>query len=339
MIKALLLTLVMNLGFIIPFLYYLPSKLKMSALSMFGFYEMSAFPAQMFMLDATMNDAEVMRSGIAGELVTGIGLVGVAGLVLTVLYFALKKESRKEEIHLMGFLFVMEAAYLYASTSWFPWETLQKIGLIDKILVMIQFPWRMLGMAAALGAIVTAIAVFRTNLLKEHKSGICLFLLILSVVGGVMIMDAYLEQDVKYTKLTGELGDAPHGEYTPEKADINNLTWADQPEYPDGSMTVSDYSKKSTTIHFSYEGNQEEAVIALPMFYYKGFTAKLGTGEILPVSESEKGLIQLTLPARDSAQNVVVSYQPPFFFLVGYLASILGFGACAVVFRKEKKKN
>ncbi len=336
-IKAFLATVIINMGFLVPFFYYYPSELKMSVLRMFGFYEMAAFPSQLFMMDATMNYAEVLKSGISGELVTGIGMVGIVGIVLVILYLVLQKDRNPEEHRFVTVCFITELLYILAATSWFPWETLQKIQFIDKIVVMIQFPWRLLGVAAVLGAITTAIVLFRTDFLRKHLYSLCVIFALLGILGSVKIMDTYLEQDVLFTKMSGNVGDSFHGEYTPESADLDSLTWQDGMQFAENQITVTEYNKKRAGASFRYHG--EGGNVTLPLLYYKGYRAFLDDGSPLTVSESENGQICITLPSDDSDRNVVVSYQYPSLFLLGYGMSLIGVIALVLMICSEKKKN
>ena len=79
--------------------------------------------------------------------------------------------------------------------------------------------------------------------------------------------------------------------------------------------------------------------MTLPLLYYKGYRAFLDDGSPLTVSESENGQICITLPSDDSDRNVVVSYQYPSLFLLGYGMSLIGVIALVLMICSEKKKN
>lgn len=320
--KAFVTTVLLNLGFLVPFLYYSGEDLKLHALNMFGFGEMALFPSQFFMQSVTMKDTEVVRSGIGQEMLPMLGLTFMLGILLTVSWLLLQKEKEKRHQFLV-WLFLVQLLFLYGSSTWCPWETLQKIGLIESLLVKIQFPWRFLGIVSVLGSVLIPVVLDQTPVVKKYAGALFVLLAAFCMWESMQVMDATLTQDIRYTKLTGDIADATQGEYAPARLDIDSLTFSADPVVLSGEAKELQFGKKGTSARIIVSGGTDEISIELPIAYYKGYVA-MADGVQLPLQESEGGKLALSVPAEYMDTDIMVSYRQPALFYEAFLLSAAG---------------
>lgn len=337
-VKALVNVVGINMGLLIPFLFYSRSHLKLSTLNMFGFSEMSVFPSELFMQVATMKDAEVVRSGIGSKMIPMLGASFVVGIVLTVVFLLINHTVQGENLSFLKVLFGIQILFLFGALTWCPWETLQKISLIDMVVTKIQFPWRFLSIVTLIGSILIPMVLLRYNKFYKYKNLIMIVLLLASVYESCLIMDTTLTQEITYTKLSGDISDATQVEYAPEKMNTDNLTLSSSPVLENEEGTVSDYVKNGTHVSLTVENITKESSVEIPCTYYKGYHASIGANE-LELIESENGKIQVIIPAIEGKKEIKITYIQPKIFYISYLISILSSILFYVFMKRDLSKT
>lgn len=90
-----------------------------------------------------MNPTERMYAGLenSGEMPCTVGLVLLLG-VAAFLYVWVQEEKRKQDKTLRTCMTALVLALLgiYASTSYFPWDKVQSIGLVSRAVTTLQLP-------------------------------------------------------------------------------------------------------------------------------------------------------------------------------------------------------
>ena len=334
-VKALAFLAGINMAFFIPFLFYSKSNLKLSTLNMFGFSEMSIFPSELFMQVATMKDSEVVRNGIGSEMIPMLGGAFLLGIIITGVFIIIKGRDAEENHSFVKVLFAIQVLFLFGTLTWCPWETLQKFSVIDNIVTKIQFPWRFLSIVTIVGSVLIPMVILKYDKFCHHKNLIMIILIIVSTYEAFMIMDTTLTQEIAYTKISGDIADAPQGEYAPEKMNMNDLLKSVRPILYDGKGEVSEYIKKGTTVKFSVKDITKQSLVEVPLTYYRGYHASMD-GRELELMESENGKVQVTIPAIDGKGEIKVQFEQPKEFYIGYMITIISLILLFLFIKKEK---
>ncbi|MDD3415311.1 MAG: hypothetical protein PHY47_15095 [Lachnospiraceae bacterium] len=337
-VKALAFLAGINMAFIYPFLFYLKSNLKLSILNKFGFSSMSLFPSELFMQVASANGSQDVRTGIGSEMIPMLGGTFILGIIITGTFIMINRRAAEDNDSFVKVLFAIQILFLFATLTWFPWETLQKFSIIDNFVTKIQFPWRFLSIVTIVGSVLIPMVILKYDKLCHHKNLIMIILIMVSAYEAFMIMDSSLTQEIEYTKMSGDFADAPQEEYAPEKMNINDLVRSAYPILNDGAGKVSEYIKKGTKVKFSVKDIAKQSLVEVPLTYYKGYHASMD-GRELELMESDSGKVQVTIPVIDGIKEITVQFEQPKEFYVSYIITIFSLILLFLFIKKEKNSK
>ncbi len=347
LLKALGLTIIFNLGFIIAFIdfFFQPLNIRSenwAGGSPTGIQEQGISPLQLFALfTRSTGGSFVTTPGIANEVGYCIGFVFLA-LVALFVYFVL---FDKEKIYnaplfkLTVFSTVLGAVSLFMSTQYFPWNALFSIDFLSKPIATIQFPWRFLSFGT-LFLTVTGCFVFE-NLSRVWDAtkafGCALFLAVILFIGTghylsdfVFTAEPYRVYD-SYDLYSGAFYSE---EYLLEGTDIHAFR-------PDdivcSNCSLTAYSKSGTNISFT-ASTPGGGSICLPLNYYKHYRAVDASGNALSIHPGYNNEICVSLPEGFDS-SVDVSFAEPFIWRFGEAVSYLSLlGALIIAFLGKRKK-
>ena len=333
--KAAGMAVLLNLWFLVPFLTYaLKGGFKIFAAHV-DLHQHALYPAQMF---ATFwpADPSLWSDGLGtleNEMILTLGLAPLVclGLLAAGWWFCGARPGMKAGLAAA----VAAGLCLYAASVYFPWELLQRVPLLDRLLSPVQFPWRTLGFAAACFAVVAAAALtaFAGQKAKLAALGALLAVAVLpasALMDGLLVTPAYMGQTDDIPHLGGN-----YSEYLPEGVNDAALTAAPDGLEPQDELTVSGLSKSGGHIEFDYSAAQDTAVY-LPLTAYPGYTARLD-GRPLELSAAPDGRLAVTLPA--GAGRLTVDFTGYWHWtaaLAVSAAAALGWGAAAA-YRHRKR--
>lgn len=229
--------------------------------------------------------------------------------------------------------------YVIASASVFPWESYP----FNKLHI-IRFPWRLYEFASYFFAIAGgyySYILFKTIRLQ----GIFLFF-----ITATTLFIMYNESNAckikfpKYNPITFERNPSnfySQGalEYIPSKIpsiDYMN-TRGDSIHAIDKETKTSNFKRHKGIIELTIEPGRKEESLELPLFYYKGYTAKLDEKDI-PVRESKNGLLEVS--EISSAGRIEVSYSGTFIQKISPFITLISFGIMGFyLFLSYRKRN
>ena len=337
-------TVLLNLGLMLPILQH------------------SAYPFHVFSVESTlswwtttlpklfdvlmMNPTERMYAGLenSGEMPCTVGLVLLLG-VAAFLYVWVQEEKRKQDKTLRTCMTALALALLgiYASTSYFPWDKVQSIGLVSRAVTTLQLPWRCLAVSTALLCPVTAEAVWRLGERREIQKLLYLGVGSLGLACSLIYVNRYNEEAFpRYTCLN---------QYQREQAQVDVMYFIDVEHSNSFRMwnrenifvasegvTLSDCTRtEKPTAGFTYEkAGDGESFVDVSLTWYPDYQAELADGTALQTGVGDGGVLRVYLPEQTSGMVRVV-YREPWYIQGGRLVFLTALaGLCIFIFRRKK---
>ncbi len=345
LMKSGVLSLLLNLWFIVPFLMSMRMDINVSGV----LREMEGngvYPVQLFGIYHTASGNNAY-GGTQREMPLALGLPLVLGLILFVIIYMhqdvwglLPDKNMKAAKTCM--LLGMAAAFMASSYCW--WDNLLCIsGRIAKITGMIQFPWRYLGIASVL---LTVMILFLLRILEEHLSRRTVLGVMAGIAAaavfteGYFVMDYVNVQDELRVYVGADLGtmQVMNAEYKLSGADLEGFKRRDL-LYEKGVENISFMYDKRGTYYLSCEnrtGKISYVDVPVQMYdHYHAYTEDKGREEI-SLSYGENYRIRVWLPV-DFAGTVCLKYEIPLLWRVCEVLSCITF--LGILFRVFSIRN
>jgi len=322
-------TLLLNLGFLVPFLQYYSGDFVINSNEWQStpIQQAGSYIAQLFTVFPTSSGyCRYTPIGIMGDMTQGVGFSLFFGLILF-FYVRFCIENTKERNTLMYFgdiSCILGILALYMSTYLFPWDTMSTWSeLLNKLIFLIQFPFRFTTIATLFLIATTCYALHLTMKYCSKEKVIAAFSIILCflAISTSWFFESLLkendalrffdEYDIDSTILVDM-------EYLPQGTNLEELN-EKVPKLGDG-IEIESYSKKGTTINLYITNQNSDSYIELPLLYYDGYTAKTAD-TTLSLTNGNNNVILLEVPAQFSG-NVTVSFQEPWFWRIAEILSI-----------------
>lgn len=305
LLKALSMTVLLNVWFLIPFFQTLASGVDTSSLSVDA-------------SEKVISTARLFQAFPGADDGRNLGLSLMAGLAVF-LYAKVKGVRRKSS---PADVFVVTGGVLaLLTTDLFPWKLLMQLDGIAVVMGYLQFPWRLLGPAACflcLGLSAYCVTLFRKKELRIMVCGTVVFCAVISAqyfLGDFLGRDPYIssEEDIKNVIVQRE--------YLYSGTDKEKL---DGELETSGNVFVEDYEKYGFIVTLScYTTNDDNAYVEVPLFAYPCYEAVDENGELLSISRGENNRIRVELPTGET--TVTVRYRSPLAWRIAELVSAISF--------------
>jgi len=332
LVKAALLTVLLNLGFLWPMLDSMQMNIHVKAHGSEHMQESGAYLLQVFGVFMTPSGKSIEE--IKGDMPINLGFGLVAGVAVFCWCFCRRFDWKLEKNALMktGAFFVSLAALaIVCSLQVFPWDSL---GAVHKRLAnlacVIQFPWRYLSIATVLCVFITVIGISILCQVGKTQYGIAAG----GIIGGFLLLNAglfYMQyaDDSIITRIYAATSDAETitnvygGEYLLDGTQ-NDLCLSRDLILEDDTVTASDYrSQKGKFFVTCANGSSDSKRVELPLFHYDHYQAyDQESGETIPIETGSNNRIALLIPA-DYNGNICVEYVVPLLWKVAYLVSMV----------------
>lgn len=340
--KAAGLTVLLNLWYLVPFLfYYFEEDLNKDVLRWSGYFEQSINLSNMTQSISLYNKQYFSL---------GLALLGCLGI--GVVYLFCEKRGKMDETD--GFLLYLLAfggVFVFMTTGYFPSRALVENPFFNNIATMLQFPWRFLGPASVCFLFVGALGLARSEMLKPFRNVIFAMLVSLNLL--IIITVPTDNNHVPYrnaqsvaskgheTKLGTSVGlFYPHEWRLTDAVDERIMTSVVISDL--GAVSVRDYRKEGTKAAVAYTSTSSTAYLELPMQNYLGYRASDELGEPVDIEKGEGGRMRFSLKGDGAEHRIYVRYGPVPGFLAADAVSALTILACIwkgwlgrVVFRRK----
>ena len=320
-------TLVLNIWFIVPFLYYYRySDLALSqTLGTMNFSETAVFPAQLFMMFAGKgaHSSNKVSLGIFNECSLTLGAAGFILLGMS-LYFAVFKKNKTDPEKAAVVSLILGLVLMFMSITWFPWETLQKIEPLNRFVSQFQFPTRFRQYGETFIALSGCVALFGYSLFYQKRRYLICALVVLAVFYCIFTYDSDLKADENYMDAFGAaVEEGNYKDYVPEgySGSLMNENTSE--------AEIFNYHVGNRDVTFGYAA-QNDTYADIMRIYYAGYRAFSGDGAELEVTKGDGGRVRVFLPKGDGEVRLI--YAPPIYFRITFIISLLSFAAFAAYF-------
>lgn len=344
-------TVLLNLWSILPFLDLMryPLVLLDDTRNLAGY---SLYGIQLFDVGLLNPAGDALgRGSVAGEMPYSIGLLLLMGsLLFLALCFRRKNRLPAFQRKLGTWCMVFGWLSVYASTIYFPWERLQRIGLINRVAGAIQFSSRFLTFATLFLCVVSAIAV--CGYFRERSGQKLLFFgcaLFLTWSAG-SYFSSYVNEADTFATAENQLDQIQTTDVLYLISDDGAYFSTRELRSQDITFTASEgvaltnISRDGTCASFTYENSSgaSDSYVDVPFNYYPYYRAQDESGQKLSTGVSDTLVrLRVTLPEQTHG-TVTIRFTLPILFRVGDAISLLiaiGLLALALLSAYQKKKE
>lgn len=361
-IKAAIVSVLLNIGFLVPFVdFYKNENLWQSALDI-GTYQEYAMNLSGLLGMQTTGDYHILTLGIPLAVCAFIALAVLLCENRPVTYAkqtstadsALPADPSRNGTHsFLLCLTVLGIVLLYMMTNFFPGRAVMELPVFSLILSKVQFAWRLLGPVSLLFALAGSICLYRSKVLSSYTPAICVVLAALCLLSASRFRDEdFAYSDKSYTigheaKLTGIPKGANTVVYPYEwrlKNTLDSGITTDIVMTDESAVQIERFERHGTTTELSYISSAPGQYADLPIQYYMGYEAVDEKGTQIPLETGYNNKIHVSLNGDDNPHKITVFYHTPISYTLSAWISILtAIGAMIWwgirIFRKESAEN
>lgn len=331
---AAVLTVLLNLCFIVPFLDFYGEDIMINSPEWSGapqgsFQAGGIFPIQLFALfQRATGSAWPATAGISTEPAFGIGILMTIGLGLFLYLLCIHGQACRHDRNYIPAILcaIFGCLSLYMATCYFPWDALTALGSgVRKIVLTLQFPWRMLAIATILMAFVLCYSfhIAKKALGHCHNYLVVGSLILLLVSCGWYFYDFSFSGEPYRVYSTAELDTIQlcTCDYLPSGTDPNKIK--ENLIYAEGISPLEAYQKQGTTITCRVSAESEGAYVDFPLLYYKYYRCvDADTAQPIPVCAGKNNMVRIQLPKGYSG-SISISFVEPWFWRFAEAVSAL----------------
>lgn len=317
--KALGITLLANAWFLVPFLYFsLGFSGTLGIIGASASLEGVSLPA---LLTGGL-DPDGPPYGPGPALVAG------AVFFLAVALFRRERldETGRKALRVGGVCLGLAALALLLCSDLIPWAHMDRLPLVGRLLGSMQFPWRFLSIAT-LALVLCVVAALAALPPRRHRmQALVAILLCAAIPAGLIINQAAAKPQANTVSRSSEIeiNNIYAGQYLYQGSDIMVLLESDiqikNSDLGTEGLTITNYTKRGTSLAFSYQAQPGTGSLVLPLVWYAGYRAVDENGSRLAVSPQSDGLVQVALPGVQG--SVRVWYAGEWFFRLGDAVSL-----------------
>lgn len=343
--RVVLVTAVLNLGFLVPFLEFFRGAYKFNDPSFvpLAIQPSGVFLGQLFALffgGDTLAYDKASVFGAVGDMAVGLGLVPLCGALLFVVC-TLRGADRTRPAWRLGDLCLWSgAACILFTLPFFPWDALAALHpAAARLIDMLQYLWRFLGPATLFWTITTACAIVLCRPWAELRRLAVLGLAVLSLAGWAYFAESYRQHNAPFVCYSAAALNSKCGksdEYLPLAADQDALTTRREVT-ADGGVALGEATIRYLTVTVPCE-SESGGTVTVPVVNYPYYRAVDDSGNALPTGQAPSGELTVTVPA-GFAGSFTVFWQEPWHWRLAEAASVLCAAALAVCVWRQRKKR
>lgn len=347
LVKAAVLTFLVNAAFLIPFLDSMRMDIRVNSapvnsIQVHGTYLQQVFGA----FQISFGDS---RIGMNGEMPLSLGIALVLGVIVFAVCCSMKTEwnVQKNSMFQVGLTCTaFTAVCVILSLRFFPWDSLENMSrLLAKVLCIVQFPWRYLSTASVFATVSTVIGL---AIIKRKKGAavaqlLCGTLCLLSVLSGSLCMAEYTN-GIQISRIYGDaevIQEISTGEYMLVGTIEGNLRWR-KVHADENFVAVSDYKYEGGVTSFACRNTADtEMAVEIPLLHYDNYHAyDIATGSELGIMTGTDNRVSIAVPPHFEG-GIKVEYQMPLLWKAAYAVSFVsvGFTAAAAAVGKRLKRK
>lgn len=210
---------------------------------------------------------------------------------------------------------------LLGATEFFPWSFVCSLRRpFSTFFMQMQFPWRLVGVAAPMLAMAGAWGYLRE---ERHAAVGMAAIVMLSVVFSGYTLQCFVQTQPVLTQDSFCDTRIDQYEYTYVGTEKGALKVGDVRVAEDKPCTILSYSKQGTNLSVTLSVPEGGAYIELPLLYYPGYKAEVEGVEV-EVSRGENNLIRIYGMQETHTPHIRIWFEAPALWLVAQGLSVLG---------------
>ncbi|MBQ2803630.1 MAG: hypothetical protein IJF07_07000 [Lachnospiraceae bacterium] len=274
-IKAAILTILLNAGFLFPFLYFSTEDLHAFHITS-DVGKHAIFLSQMFVSFPTVTGSSETGNLAIGEMpltVGGIMLLGV--VVFCVVIYESGKPTRVLQVgkHCLG----MGLISLWFASRLFPWESAMQLDVFSSLVTPLQFAWRFLAPATVFLSVVSAIGIWQITENRQDRSWVYALFAVMVIGSAGYFFDMMAKEGAQFgDKMEMESITSSDSMYMYEKNYQREFDFTWDKAYittlEGTSVQYQNYKKIGSTIYVEVvTESAEEDYLLFPLYYISGY--------------------------------------------------------------------
>lgn len=310
-LKAVGACLLLNIWFLVPFVQLMKEDINLEMLEK-TVADNALYVSQLF---ETFTSASGTRNVVGTDtsvvMPLHIGIILIAAIILAVFVIINNKLENENDITIVSTMIGLGLFTAYATTYLFPWEFLQGLPIIEKVVSMVQFPWRLLAYTTAFFSIASAYGIYYIFKNIELRKMMVVITFIVAIIPAALFLDDFDDGAIKVYRGEG-IGNAEiaSGEYL--YTGTSSTLYEDRGELVEKSseqMVVQNYEKNKRKILLEINNiSTKNQYVEVPLLFYPGYTAILNSDTKLMIEKGKDNVLRINIPANTSG-SVVVKYQ------------------------------
>lgn len=347
LVKAAVLTLLVNMAFIVPFLDSMRMDIRVNSAPVNSIQVHGTYLQQVFsVFQISFGDSRV---GMNGEMPLALGTALIAGVIIFAVCCSMKNEWKitRDSLFKTGITCaIFTVVCVILSMRFFPWDSLENMNrLLAKVLCIVQFPWRYLSVASVFAAAATVIGL---AIVKQKKGTgvtqlLCGTLCLLSVLSCSLCMAEYTN-GIRIERIYGDaevIEEISTGEYMLVGTIEGNLRWR-KVNADENFVTVSDYQYEGGVTSFECKNTADtEMAVEIPLLNYDNYHAyDTVSGSELGIMNGTDNRVSIAVPPHFES-SIKVVYEFPVLWKIAYAVSMVSiiFMIAAVMTDRRKGKK
>ena len=325
-LKAAGMTCLCSLAFLVPFLDYtmnagISTSVAIDAsahVMRLGAY-LVGFPGEVAELPYEATDFSYTVGMVPGLAL----MLGCAVLIARVYAGGIARESEGRRNDLLAlFMLGMGGLLLLGATEFFPWAWACSLRRpFSTLFMQIQYPWRLVGVAAPMLSIAAAWGLMREE--KQRRGALMLIIALCMALSGYM-MQVYVQdvplitQDSYCDTRIGQF------EYTYQGTEKSALMPGEIKAAKAESYAVRGAEKQGTNLSFVIDVPEGCAYVETPLLYYPGYRATINGEEASRVRRGQNNVLRVYGAFEPENNLVRVWYEAPALWTAAAFASLAG---------------
>lgn len=270
-----------------------------------------------------------------------LGLVLFLGIILFTYYCRYSRRIQEEHKKLGISCMILGILCCYTASTLFPWKWIQGSEIGNRLLAVIQFPWRLLGFGSVFLCVVCTIAILA--LWEEKKKTAVGLMFLCAIQGAVMCIDeSFLDASVYLWNRDSVIRNAEYTDYYQEGFNMDVLKERGDRVTADGNVQISGYVKDGGKLSFDYtiKGNLKDPYLHCPYYNYGLYRAFIN-GEEVPVETDDAYMTVLKIPDNIRQGTVWIEYAGRTLYRAGDITSFVFIVllSCTFIYRKKKRNG
>ncbi len=335
--KAVLFTLLLCAGFLVPFLdFYLNLDIWGQGSGNQMVTAVRVAIPQLFSL--TCNPVgEATWYGMTGEMNQGIGLAMLIPFLAALVLFHFRSFGDrtltvKKEL-------ILAVVSLFVASELFPsWWLYGRFPGIYRVWSMVQFGFRYLEVTliilmAVFIEIIAASYCSESQRIQAAGYRLTVAVLLVTVFQAVMFLSGFMLQARSEQALN--IREYKWGyEYMPEGSSPEHLRYHQEILSSAETLIWRQVSENGLQMEVEVENNGEEAYLLIPRIWYPGYEAEDLSGQKLILEKGELSMVKVIVPARYSGV-IIVNYRETWYWRVAEILSLLTLISVTLVLLKD----